>query len=121
MVRFFAGYSLRNRTIWLTLRSTQLLSQNYSQCMWNFVLPYLFNPDQANLGAKTAFIFGGFSIFCCVYLYFYHPETKGRSYQELDELFAKGVPARQFASYVTDAQTEAIRVKQRVQDGELSL
>jgi SP family general alpha glucoside:H+ symporter-like MFS transporter len=89
--------------------------------MWNFVLPYLFNPDQANLGAKTAFIFGGFSIFCCVYLYFYHPETKGRSYQELDELFAKGVPARQFASYVTDAQTEAIQVKERVQDGELSL
>lgn len=72
--------------------------------MWQFTIPYMFNPDQANLGAKIAFIFGGTCLICIVYLFFYQPETGGRSYQELDEMFAKGVPARDFKSYQTATQ-----------------
>lgn len=72
--------------------------------MWSFVLPYLFNPDKANLGAKIAFIFGGLSVLSCVYLWFYQPETAGRTYEELDEMFVKGVPARNFKGYVPEAQ-----------------
>ena len=41
--------------------------------MWAFVLPKLFNPNQANLGGKTGFIFGGFSLLCIVYHWFYQP------------------------------------------------
>ena len=33
--------------------------QNSWYIMWSFVLPYLFNPDKANLGGKVGFIFGG--------------------------------------------------------------
>lgn len=46
---------------------------------------------------------------CIVYLFFYQPETTGRSYQELDEMFAKGVPARKFKNYqsATQASNEA--------------
>lgn len=89
--------------------------------MWSFVLPYLFNPNAANLQAKVAFLFGGFSILSCVYLWLCHPETKGsvlisfverfgslkifrRSFEEIDELFLKRVPARKFSSYVTEAE-----------------
>jgi hypothetical protein len=72
--------------------------------MWSFVLPYLFNPSEANLQAKVTFIFGGFCVLFNVYLYFHHPETKGRSFEELDEMFAKKVPARQFKTYVTAAE-----------------
>ncbi|CAK7235913.1 hypothetical protein SBRCBS47491_009458 [Sporothrix bragantina] len=79
-------------------------TQNAINVMWQFVIPYLFNPDEANLKAKIAFIFFGASVLCIVYLWFYQPETAGRSYQELDELFAKGVPARKFKSYKTDVQ-----------------
>jgi len=57
--------------------------------MWAFVIPKMFNPDQANLGAKVTFIFGGLSLLCCVYLWVYQPETAGRTYKELDELFAR--------------------------------
>jgi SP family general alpha glucoside:H+ symporter-like MFS transporter len=91
------------------------------QCMWNFVLPYIFNPDQANLGAKTAFIFGGLSILCCIYLYFHHPESRGRSYEELDEMFIKGLGAREFDTYVTDAEIRAREVKREVEDGKMTL
>lgn len=72
--------------------------------LWAFTLPLLFNPDKLNLGAKTAFIFGCISILCLVYLWFYQVETAGRSYEELDELFMKGVSVREFRDYVTEAQ-----------------
>lgn len=80
--------------------------------MWAFVIPYIFNPDQANLGAKTAFIFGGLGVICLVYLWFYQVETAGRSYEELDELFQKGVSVREFKSYVTDAQRRGQAAKE---------
>lgn len=74
--------------------------------MWAFTLPLLFNPDKANLGAKTAFIFGGIGVFSLVYLWFYQVETRGRSYKDLDELFSKGINTRDFGNYVTDSQRE---------------
>jgi MFS transporter, SP family, general alpha glucoside:H+ symporter len=74
--------------------------------MWQFVIPYMFNPDQGNLGAKMAFIFGGVCFLSLIYLWFYQPETSGRSYQELDEMFAKGIPARQFKAYKTTMQLQ---------------
>jgi len=81
--------------------------------MWSFVLPYLFNPDHANLGAKISFIFGGLSVLCFIYLYFYQVETAGRSYEELDELFIKKIPAKKFKGYVTDAESKGQEVQRR--------
>ncbi|EXJ87938.1 hypothetical protein A1O1_04865 [Capronia coronata CBS 617.96] len=79
--------------------SMAFVSQSALFTMWGFVLPYLFNPDKANLGARVAFIFGGLSVLCLVYLWFYQPETAGLSYEEMDELFIKRVPARKFRHY----------------------
>ena len=70
--------------------------------MWGLVLPYLFNPDKANLGAKVTFIFGGLSVLSTIYLWFYQPEVAGRSYEELDEMFRRRVPARKFKTYQLD-------------------
>jgi hypothetical protein len=64
--------------------------------MWGFVLPYLFNPDKANLGAKVTFIFGALSVLSIVYLWFYQPESAGLSYERLDELFIGRVKAKMF-------------------------
>jgi SP family general alpha glucoside:H+ symporter-like MFS transporter len=72
--------------------------------MWQSAIPYMFNPDQANLGAKIAFISGETCLMCIVYLFFYQPETTGRSHQELDGIFAKGVPARKFKTYQSATQ-----------------
>lgn len=91
---------LRVKTI-----SIGIMSQSLWYTMWSFVLPYLFNPDKANLGAKIAFIFGGLSVICTIYLYLYQVETAKRSYEELDELFMKKVPATKFKGYVTDVET----------------
>jgi hypothetical protein len=37
--------------------------------MWQFVIPFMFNPDKGNLGGKIAFIFGGMCFFCLLYLW----------------------------------------------------
>jgi MFS transporter, SP family, general alpha glucoside:H+ symporter len=74
---------------------------------WSFSIPYIINPDRANLGGRIGFIFGGVSILMMVYLYFYQPETTGRSYAEMDEMFMKRVPARKFAKFRTEIQEQS--------------
>lgn len=93
-----------------------LAFQNCLNLMWSFVLPYLFNPDEANLGAKLAFIFGAFSVFSVVYVWFYQPETAGRTYEELDEMFVKKIPARKFKGYEPEAQIRGEAVKLALND-----
>ena len=90
-----------------------LAAQNALNTMWSFVLPYLFNPDKLNLGGRLGFIFGGLSVICMVYLWFYQPETAGRTYEELDEMFYKKVAARKFNTYRTDAQAMGEAVKEK--------
>ncbi|KAJ2896808.1 hypothetical protein MKZ38_005218 [Zalerion maritima] len=72
--------------------------------VWAFVIPYIFNPDQANLGAKTSFIFGGLGVLSLIYLWFYQVETSGRTFEELDEMFKKGLSVREFKNYKTEQQ-----------------
>ncbi|KXH47369.1 MFS hexose transporter [Colletotrichum simmondsii] len=88
-----------------------LALQNALTTMWNFVLPYLFNPDQLNLGAKLAFIFGGLAVISLVHLWYNLPETAGRTYEELDEMFMKKIPARKFKNYTTEVTVRGEAVK----------
>ncbi|KAI1820929.1 putative maltose permease [Xylaria intraflava] len=66
-------------------------------------IPYLINPDEANLQGKLGYFFGGLGAICLVWSYFRVPETKGRTYDELDILFDRNVPARQFKTYQIEA------------------
>lgn len=64
--------------------------------------PYLLNPGAANAGAKIEFLYGGISVFSLIWCFFRLPETKGRTYAELDILFEQKVPARKFKHYVIE-------------------
>lgn len=65
-------------------------------------IPYMISPEEANLQGKLGFFFGGLAAICLVWAYFRVPETMGRSFEELDLLFDKRVPARQFKNYKLD-------------------
>lgn len=67
-----------------------------SSAIWSFSLPYAINPDQGNLEGKIAFIFFAVMVVSVVYIFFMVPETKGRSFLEIEQLWAKGVPPRRF-------------------------
>jgi len=71
------------------------------------VLPYMLNDKDAGgtgWGAKTGFMFFILGCLCIVGVWFMIPEYAGRTYAELDELFARKVPARKFKSTVTTGE-----------------
>jgi MFS family permease len=85
------------------------LGQAFSSLMstiWQIILPYLFNRDQANMGGNIGWIFFGMAAIYFVILYLDIPETKGRTYGELDLMFEKKVSARQFASFKSEGINE---------------
>jgi Na+/melibiose symporter-like transporter len=70
-------------------------------------MPYMLNADEANWGGKAGFLFGGISLVCGVWCYFRLPESRGRTFEELDILFQRRVPARQFRDYDLLGEGEA--------------
>ncbi|XXH02484.1 hypothetical protein Hte_008860 [Hypoxylon texense] len=61
-------------------------------------LPYAMSTTEANWGGKTGFLFAGLGLLTVIWAILYLPETKGRTFEELDILFDKKVPAGKFAS-----------------------
>ena len=65
----------------------------------NFAIPYMVNPDKANLKGKVGFVFGGLAAIASVGAFFYVPELKGRTFGEIDTMFSDRVPPRKMGSY----------------------
>jgi SP family general alpha glucoside:H+ symporter-like MFS transporter len=63
-------------------------------------IPYAINPDQGDMRGKLAFVFFGLSVVSVVYCFLCLPETKGRTYAELDIMFLENTPTRDFKHYV---------------------
>ena len=64
-----------------------------------FFLPYIFNPDQGNLGAKTGFVYGVMSVIAAVISWLFIPEMKGRDWTEIDAMFLARIRAREFEKF----------------------
>lgn len=60
------------------------------------ITPRMLSLEQWNWGSKCGFFFLGTNILSFTYCYFRLPESRGRSYGELDVLFLNKVPARKF-------------------------
>ncbi|KAI1265392.1 general substrate transporter [Xylariaceae sp. FL1019] len=71
----------------------------------SFSTPYLINPQYANLGAKVGFIYGSFNIVMVILTFFFIPEMKGRTLEEVDQLFDSGVSLRKFGTVKTKTAT----------------
>ena len=56
-----------------------------------------------------AFFWGTLSLLTTIWGYYRLPETKDRTFGEMDMLFQKGLPARKFASYQLDLDEEFLR------------
>lgn len=63
------------------------------------VEPYLINPGELNLKGKTAFVWLGTALVVLTWSFFRLPETRNRTYEELDLLFARRISARRFGKY----------------------
>ncbi|GAB1202662.1 hypothetical protein APSETT445_001283 [Aspergillus pseudonomiae] len=103
---------LRERTLFLASMGSFLTSVPI-----NFVNPYV----QARLGGSVTFIYGGFSMVALIWVFLTVPETRGRSLEELDDMFQADVPTRQFKKYQCSGIGAHITGAQNVQSKEVKL
>ncbi|KAM3064726.1 hypothetical protein ACMFMF_011789 [Clarireedia jacksonii] len=92
---------LRNKSVCLSR-----IAYYIAQIITNVVNPYMLNPTAGNWKGKTAFFWGGWAFTFFVWTFFRLPEMKGRTFEELDILFAKKVKARDFKKTDVDAYIE---------------
>jgi SP family general alpha glucoside:H+ symporter-like MFS transporter len=100
------AYTVISETSAMRLRAkTVCLSRNVyniTAIICAILEPYMINPTEWDWKGKTAFFWCGTAAVTTVWAYFRLPECRGRTYEELDLLFAKGVSAREFGAYEVD-------------------
>lgn len=100
-------YAIISETSAVRLRpQTVVIARNaYAmvQILAGILNPYMLNPIEWNWKGKSGFFWAGTSACVAVWSYFRLPETKGRTYEELDLLFDRKISARKFASTRVDA------------------
>ncbi|KAL2851217.1 general substrate transporter [Aspergillus pseudodeflectus] len=75
---------------------------NVTGIFTNSVTPRMLSTTSWNWGAKTAFFYAGTNLLCNMWCWFRLPETKDRTFGEIDMLFTHRVPARKFKSTHVD-------------------
>ncbi|KAJ5058521.1 general substrate transporter [Bipolaris maydis] len=65
-----------------------------------FTAPYFINPESLNWGPEYGWIWGPSCFITVLWIYFYLPEIKDRTLEEVDEMFEARLPARKFRKYV---------------------
>ncbi|OTA98242.1 hypothetical protein M426DRAFT_70186 [Hypoxylon sp. CI-4A] len=73
----------------------------------SFCSPYFINPTALNWGAKYCWIWAGSNVLTFVFFWFFLPDMKGRSLEEIDELFEKRVPTRDFPMFECQSSSRA--------------
>lgn len=67
-----------------------------------FTLPYLLDSEYAGVQSKVGFIYGSFSVLSIIFVFFFVPECKGRTLEEIHIMFERSVPIRDFQKYRID-------------------
>jgi len=64
-----------------------------------FTAPYFINPSALNWGPKYGYIWCPSCLLAAAWVWFYLPEVKNRTFEEIDEMFEARLPARKFRGY----------------------
>lgn len=66
----------------------------------SFATPYYINATEMNWGPKYGYLWFGGGIIVTAFVYFMLPEVRGRTLEEIDEMFRNKVLLRGFETYV---------------------
>ena len=102
---------LRSKTISLARNSYYIFT-----IVANIIEPYMMNPTKWNWKGYTGFFWCGTATITLVWAFFRLTETKGRTFEELDVMFAAGVPTRKFETYYVDAYADNLAIEDRATD-----
>ncbi|KAK8085298.1 hypothetical protein PG997_006569 [Apiospora hydei] len=75
-----------------------------------FVSPYMQDSGYGSLQGKIGFVWGAGSLIAATWAFFVLPELKGRTLEELDEMFQKRVGVFAFGKYQTTGAGAQLRV-----------
>lgn len=91
----------------VTPRMIQASGQCYppSNINWIFVTDVCFSWSAWNWGAKAGLFYAGTNLLCNIWCWFRLPETKDRTFGEIDILFENHVPARKFKHTKVDRKS----------------
>ncbi|CAH0003828.1 unnamed protein product [Clonostachys byssicola] len=82
----------------------------------NSVTPRMISSVSWNWGAKAALFYAGTNILCNIWCWFRLPETKDRSFGEIDLLFDNRVPARRFKHTNVDQFNQNNNASEKVEE-----
>lgn len=73
------------------------------------VVPLLTAEDGADLGAKMYLVFAGCMVGIIAFVYFLMPETKNRTFAEIDEMYDAKIPMWKWSTYETSTTAKTAR------------
>ncbi|RMJ10737.1 hypothetical protein CDV36_009624 [Fusarium kuroshium] len=107
------GFVLASEIATMRLRAATQGLITITNSLWGlimqFTVPYMINPDAGDLGGKVGFIFLATGLIASAGGWYFFPETKGLSFERLDELYAMNVPPRHFKKTVALLEDERTR------------
>ncbi|KAJ5660001.1 hypothetical protein N7507_006452 [Penicillium longicatenatum] len=97
-----SSYRLRAKTL-----SIGVITQTVTAWLTQFIVPYIYNVDAGNLGARTGFVFAGLSVLLIIGTWYIVPETTGLTMEEIDKAYIDMVTVREFQTRIGSGQVEA--------------
>ncbi|KAJ5306910.1 hypothetical protein PENANT_c003G09966 [Penicillium antarcticum] len=93
---------------------------NVTGLVHNIITPRMISATAWNWGAKAGIFYAGTNLLCNIWCWFRLPETKDRTFGEIDLLFENRVPARKFKSTKVEqfAHPSDIKVKSELAGGQ---
>lgn len=107
VVAEISSYRLRAKT-----QAIGVIAYAFFTWFFAFTVPYIYNVDSGNLGAKTGFVFMGTSICLVIGSWFLIPNTAGMTTEEVDWMYTKRIPVRKFRAHIEEMRTELAPRKQ---------
>lgn len=80
--------------------AVSLSSFHLTDSSLSFTAPYFINPASLDWGPKYGYIWVPSCLIAAAFVWICLPEVKGRTLEEIDEMFEKRLPARKFRTYV---------------------
>jgi MFS transporter, SP family, general alpha glucoside:H+ symporter len=81
---------------------------NVNGLIYTQLVPHMIQTTSWNWGAKSGFFYGGIMAIITTWAYFRLPETKNRTFTEVDILFKNKVKARDFSKMKVDLANETV-------------
>lgn len=97
-----SSLKLRAKTL-----SLGVMAQAFCGWLVQFTVPYMYNVDSGNLGARTGFVFAGLSVLLIIGAWVLVPETSGLTAEEIDRAYNDKVAVRKFQQRVGSGEVGA--------------